>query len=189
MTTTTLKNVDPRTLKSWLDDEEAVLIDIREPDEYAREHIPSARLVPRSGFDPADFSHDEGKVGVFHCQSGARTRQAAGEILATGFSEVYCLDGGLQGWKKAGLPTSFNRKAPISIQRQVQLTAGGMVVLGIVLAALVSPWFALLSGFVGAGLMVAGATGTCAMASLLGAMPWNKPAAASGAAGAMPQRS
>jgi rhodanese-related sulfurtransferase len=182
MTETALKDIDARTLKTWLDDEKAVLIDIREPDEYAREHIPGSRLVPLSAFDPADFSHDEGKVGVFHCASGTRTRQAAGEILATGFSEVYCLDGGLQGWKKAGLEVSFNRKAPISIQRQVQLTAGGMVVLGVVLAALLSPWFALLSAFVGAGLMFAGATGTCALASLLGMMPWNKPQAA--AAGA-----
>ena len=175
--TKSMKEIDAPTLKSWLDRDEVVLIDIRETDEFAREHIPGARHVPLSGFDRADFPQDRERKAVFHCASGARTRQAAGDILGTGFAEVYCLDGGLQGWKKAGLPTSFNRKVPISIQRQVQLTAGGMVVLGIVLAALASPWFALLSGFVGAGLMFAGATGTCALAGLLGRMPWNKPQA------------
>lgn len=187
--TDSMKEIDARTAKSWLDRDEAILIDIREPDEYAREHIPGARLVPLSGFDRADFPQDRERKAVFHCQSGTRTKQAAGKILGAGFGEVYCLDGGLQGWKKAGLPTRFNRKAPISIQRQVQLTAGSMVVLGIVLAALLSPWFALLSAFVGAGLMFAGATGTCALASLLTIMPWNRPQVSAAEGKTAPQAS
>lgn len=174
MNAESLKHVDATTLKRWLDEDRAVLIDVREADEYAREHIPAARHVPLSGFNPTDFPKDHDKVGVFHCQSGTRTAQAAPHILQTGFAEVYHLKGGLTGWKDAGLSVNLNRKAPISIMRQVQITAGSMVVLGIVLAVLVSPWFMALSAFVGAGLTFAGLSGTCAMASILGHMPWNK---------------
>ncbi len=169
-----LKQVDAMTVKRWIEEDRAVLIDVREADEHAREHIPQARLVPLSGFNPTDFPKDHDKIGVFHCQGGTRTAQAAPRILQTGFAEVYHLEGGLQGWKAAGLAVNLNRKAPISIMRQVQITAGSMVVLGIVLAVLVSPWFMALSAFVGAGLTFAGLSGTCAMASILGHMPWNK---------------
>ena len=135
-----LKQVDAKTLKRWLEDDQAVLIDVREADEHAREHIPQAHLVPLSGFNPSDFPKDRGKIGVFHCQSGTRTAEAAPRILQSGFAEVYHLEGGLKGWKEAGYPVNFNRKAPISIMRQVQITAGSLVVLGIVLALLHRPF-------------------------------------------------
>jgi len=174
MTETILKEVGARTLEGWLKQDKAVLIDVREPDEYAREHIPGSRLVPLSGFDPSDFPRDHEKIGVFHCNSGTRTEQAANQILQTGFAEIYHLDGGIQGWKKAGLPINLNRKMPISIMRQVQITAGSFVVLGVVLAVLISPWFMALSAFVGAGLVFAGTTGLCGMANFLAMMPWNQ---------------
>ena len=174
MTTNPLREVDPQTLKRWLDENKAVLIDIRESDEYVREHIPGSRLVPLSGFGSADFPQDQDKIAVFHCNTGSRTCTAAPQILGAGFAEVYNLDGGLQAWKSAGLPVEFNAKAPISIMRQVQITAGSLVVLGIVLALLVSPWFMALSAFVGAGLVFAGVSNTCAMATILGFMPWNR---------------
>jgi Protein of unknown function (DUF2892) len=73
-----------------------------------------------------------------------------------------------------GLFHMFNRKAPLPIMRQVQIAAGSLVLLGIRLAVLASPWFMALSAFVGAGLIVAGITGVCGMASLLRHMPWNR---------------
>lgn len=169
-----LRKLAPRQVKALLDSGRAVLIDIRESDEFAREHLPGAHHVPLSGFDAADFFADRGKIAIFHCASGARTAEAAPRILATAFSEVYQLDQGLSGWKKAGLPTVVNRRMPISIQRQVQITAGMMVLLGVILGFTVSPWFFALSGFVGAGLTFSGLSGTCAMAGLLAAMPWNR---------------
>lgn len=174
MTEQTLREVDPITLKSWMDQDRVVLVDIREADEFAREHIKGARLAPLSSFDPADFPGEPGKAGVFHCASGNRTSQAASEVLRTGFSEVYSLAGGIQAWKKAGLPVNRNRSAPLPIMRQVQIAAGALVLIGVVLAVLVSPWFMALSAFVGAGLMVAGITGFCGMANLLAIMPWNR---------------
>ena len=178
MTQTELREADPGTVKAWLEAGQAVLIDIREPDEYAREHIPGARLVPLSGFDATEFPEDHDKIGVFHCASGTRTCDAAPQILRTGFREVYHLHGGLRAWEKAGLAVNRNRKAPISIMRQVQIVAGSLVLLGAVLALLVSPWFALLSAFVGGGLAVAGATGTCLMANMLSMLPYNRRALA-----------
>lgn len=169
-----LNAADASTVKGWLDADRAVLIDIRETDEFAREHIPTAHHVPLSGFDRADFPKDHGKIAVFHCASGNRTAQAAPRILGAGFAEVHQLDGGLAGWKRAGLATVVNRAAPISIMRQVQITAGSLVVLGVLLGWLVAPGFYALSGFVGAGLAFAGLSGTCAMASILGRLPYNR---------------
>ena len=174
METPPLNEIDPNTLKRWLDEDKAVLIDIREADEYVREHIPGSRLVPLSAFNPADFPQEHDKIGVFHCNSGNRTCHAAPQILATSFREVYHLEGGIQAWKGAGLSINLNRSAPISIMRQVQITAGSLVVLGIILALTVSPWFMALSAFVGGGLVFAGPSGICTMANLLELMPWNR---------------
>lgn len=169
-----LKTIDPKTAQSWFEQEKAQIFDIRETDEYAREHIPGAHLVPLSSFDSAEFPHDRSKIAVFHCGSGQRTAEAAAAILSSGWAEVYQLEAGLAGWKKAGLPTNLDRSAPISIQRQVQITAGSLILLGVLLAWLLSPWFVLLSGFVGAGLVFAGLSGTCAMANLLAWLPYNR---------------
>lgn len=169
-----LAPIEPQALKRRLADGSAILIDIREAMEYAREHIHGARLSPLSGLDREDFVADKGKAAVFMCRSGNRTQVNAAKLLAKGFAEAYCLEGGLEAWKKAGLPVHFNKKAPIELMRQVQIVAGSMVVIGAVLSALLSPWWILLSGFVGAGLVFAGATGFCGMARLLALMPWNK---------------
>lgn len=170
----TLRKIDPRTAQKWMAEGKAVLIDVREPDEYIKEHVPEAHLVPLSGFNPEDFPKEHDKIAVFHCRSGGRTEASAAQILKTGFREAYQLEGGIQAWRAAGLPVNENAKAPISIMRQVQITAGSLVVLGIALAVLVNPWFAVLSAFVGAGLTQAGITGNCAMASILKHMPWNR---------------
>lgn len=170
----TVQKISPKDAKAMLDQGKALLFDIREADEYAREHIPEARLTPLSAFSPEEFPSDHDKIGLFHCASGNRTTQAAAQILGTGFSRVYQIDGGIAGWKKAGLAVNVNKSAPISIQRQVQLIAGSMMVISVVLAALISPWFMALGAFVGGGLMFAGASGTCAMATMLAWMPWNR---------------
>ena len=94
---------------------------MREPDEHARERIAGARLAPLSRFDPEGLAAEPGKFLVFHCNSGNRTTQ---RLLRAGEREVYQLAGGLQAWKRAGLPVIGDRKAPLPIMRQVQITAG-----------------------------------------------------------------
>jgi rhodanese-related sulfurtransferase len=84
------------------------------------------------------------------------------------------LAGGILAWQQAGLPVEKDAKAPIDVMRQVQITAGSLVMLGVALGWFVSPWFFILSAFVGAGLAVAGITNTCGMAMMLSKMPWNR---------------
>lgn len=169
-----LSRMSPTELQRRLQDDSVVLIDIREAGEYAREHIHGARLVPLSAIDSHDFDTQHGKAAVFTCRSGNRTAMNAARLLAKGFREAYVLDGGLDGWKRAGLPVHFNADAPIDLQRQVQIAAGSLAFAGALLAWFVSPWFILLSGFVGAGLMTAGLTGFCGMAHILALLPWNR---------------
>ncbi len=168
-----LRDVDPATLKDWLDHDRAILVDVREADEYAREHVPGARLHALSRFDPGRLPRDPGKIMVLMCNSGNRSRQAAGGLVAY-HEELAHLAGGIQAWKRAGLRVEANPAAPLPIMRQVQIAAGSLVLLGLLLAALLSPWFALLSAFVGAGLIVAGVTGFCGMAELLQRLPYNR---------------
>jgi len=172
-----LRAIDAPTLKQKLDRGEALLIDIRESDEHAREHILGARLAPLSAIDAHDFDRDHDKVAVFHCKSGTRTQTNAAKLLGKGFAETYCLQGGIEAWKAAGFPVHANRNAPLEIMRQVQIAAGGLILIGVTLGWLVTPAFFALAALVGAGLTFAGATGWCGMAMVLKAMPWNRTAA------------
>lgn len=153
----------------------AVLIDIREADEYARERIPGARHHALSRIDKDTPVRDGDDVLVFHCRSGARTRGNAARLAAASSAcETYILDGGLEAWKNAGLPITLDPSQPIDIMRQVQIGAGSLVLLGVILGAVVAPGFYAISAFVGAGQLVAGTTGFCGMAHLLALMPWNR---------------
>jgi rhodanese-related sulfurtransferase len=169
-----LKPMTAQDLKRRLDAGDAVLIDIRETDEQAREHVLGARLAPLSSIDSHDFDRDLGKAAVFHCKSGLRTQANAARLLARGFREAYFLEGGIEAWKAAGYGVHENKKAPIEIMRQVQIAAGSLVLGGVALGWFAHPVFFALSAFVGAGLAFAGATGWCGMAMLLKAMPWNR---------------
>lgn len=171
---TQLNPIDARELKRRLDSREAILIDIRESDEHAREHILGARLAPVSSLDAHDFDRDHDKVAVFHCKSGMRTQANTARLLAKGFRESYYLAGGIEAWKAAGLPVHANKNAPLELMRQVQITAGLLIVSGVLLGWFVNPAFYALSAFVGAGLTFAGATGWCGMALVLKSMPWNR---------------
>jgi len=158
-----------------IDQGRAVVIDVREPDEAARERIAGSRLNPLTRFNPADVPADNGQTVVLHCKGGRRSVEAAARLMAAGHADVTCLKGGLDAWKAAGLPTEKNAAVPaIPIMRQVQITAGSIVLIGTVLAWLVSPLFLGLTGFIGAGLLVSGLTGTCGMANMLRLMPWNR---------------
>lgn len=160
--------------------EGATLVDVREPDEHARERIPGARNLPLSRLADAELAVQAGRPVLFHCRSGARTAGQAAQLAAKARGcEAYIVEGGLEAWKRAGLPVALDRRQPLELMRQVQIAAGSMVVLGVVLGTLVAPGFYALSGFVGAGLVFAGVTGTCGLARILRLMPWNRaPAAA-----------
>jgi rhodanese-related sulfurtransferase len=163
-------------------DEGAILVDIRERDEHARENVAGAFHLPLSRLDDAELALHEGKPVIFHCRSGARTAANAGRLAQKigGSCDAFIVDGGLDAWKKAGLPVALDRRQPLEMQRQMQIGAGGIGLIGTLLGAFVSPWFLVVPAFVGAGLLTAGVTGFCGMVMLLKHAPWNRAAFASG---------
>lgn len=155
--------------------EGAILIDIRSPDEYARERIPNARLHPLSQITANSIGSDAPAV-IFHCRSGFRTTANAATLASAAICRAYILEGGLEAWRDTGLPTIKDAKRPIEIMRQVQIVVGSMVLLGVVLGMLVAPAFNIIPIFMGAGLLLAGLTGWCGMAKMLAFLPMNRQA-------------
>ncbi len=151
----------------------ALLVDIREADEHARSRIPGARNLPLAKLE----SIGEAPAVIFHCRSGMRTDANASRLAEAAQCEAYLLEGGIEGWRKAGLPVAEDKKAPLEIMRQVQIAAGMLVLTGVILGFTAAPAFFGLSAFVGAGLTFAGVSGWCGMAKLLALMPWNRRAA------------
>jgi rhodanese-related sulfurtransferase len=147
------------------------LIDVRTPVEFRGVHAEGAQNVPLDRLDPAAF-RGAGPVYVI-CQSGGRGRQACEKLLAAGLPNVVNVEGGTRAWADAGLPV-VRGKAAVSLERQVRIAAGSLVLLGAALGWLVDPAFVGLAAFVGAGLVFAGVTDTCGMGLLLARMPWNR---------------
>jgi rhodanese-related sulfurtransferase len=175
MSLSTIKPAEARRLL----DSGALLIDIREADEHARAKIPGAQHLPLSKLDEADFAVHQGKPVIFHCKSGARTKangpRLAGKLGETCEAfEAFMVEGGLDAWRKAGLPVVSDRHQPLELQRQVQIGASSLAVVGTLLGLFVSPWFFAVPAFVGAGLITAGLTGFCGMARILMRAPWNR---------------
>lgn len=166
--------IDAQTLKQGLDQQSVTLIDVREPGEFAGEHIPGATLVPLSQFDPRKIPQSDDTQLVLYCRSGQRSQIAAQKLQEAGFERVYQLSSGIAAWKDAGYPTLKNQNAPISLLRQVQIVAGSLVVTGTLLGVLVSPWFLIVSGLVGAGLIFSGITDSCILGMLLAKLPYNQ---------------
>lgn len=174
----TLKTITPEEAKA-LAQSGAAIVDVRDADEFAREHIPGARNAPLAALGPDAAPpmalNNSGGVLVYHCKSGMRTKANAAKLAeAAGLCEAYILEGGIEAWKAAGLPVAVDKGQPLELMRQVQIAAGSLVVIGVVLGAALHPGFYLLSAFVGAGLVFAGVSGFCGMARLLAVMPWNR---------------
>ena len=166
--------MSPVEAKERLDLGLAVLVDIREAEEYAREHVHGSLPMPLSTFDGQDLTILRSRPAViFMCQSGNRTCTHYRRLAAAASRESCVLAGGMIAWKSAGLPTNLDRSQPIEMQRQVMIAAGSLVLLGLLLAIAVSPWFIILTVFIGCGLVFAGITGWCGLARLLRLMPWN----------------
>lgn len=170
-----MKYLDPRSAQALIE-QGALLIDVRGADEHARERIPGACCIPLAQLASApQLRQANGRAIVFHCRSGMRTRANAAVLeAASAGGTAHVVEGGIDGWKRAGLPVQRDPHAPLELNRQVQIAVGSLLVLGTALAAAVSPWFLLLTGFLGAGLLFAGLSGFCGMALLLAWMPWNR---------------
>lgn len=153
------------------------LIDVRTPVEFREVHSVYARNIPLDALKPEDIlATRQGELDApvyVICRSGSRGAKACEAFVNAGFANVVNVDGGTAAWDQAGLPVNRGRKA-ISLERQVRIAAGFIVLTGSLLAAFVHPWFVGIPAFVGAGLMFAGITDTCAMGMMIARMPWNQ---------------
>lgn len=157
------------------------LIDVRTPAEFAAAHVPGARNLPLDRLDPAVVAA-EARTGPLHviCQGGIRSRKACELLAAAGVADLVDVAGGTSAWIAAGLPVDGDGRRVFGVERQVRLIIGLGVLAGAALAVAVDPWWAALSGFFGAGLVMAGLLDICPLALLVARLPWNRPGTAGG---------
>lgn len=174
----TTRTITPVELEALHQQGETIdLIDVRTPVEFREVHAEYARNIPLDVFDPEEvMSNRNGSSGrplYVICRSGSRASTACQKLVSCGHENIVNVEGGTQAWEAAGLPVKRGKKT-MSLERQVRIAAGFLVVAAVVLGFTVHPAFFALSGIVGAGLMFAGITDSCVMGMLMAKMPWNQ---------------
>ena len=173
-----MKRLSPQELTNLLERGEVELVDVREHVEWAGGRIGQARHIPLGELGRRCAEVGANCPVVVMCRSGRRSQQGAKVLREKGFADVHELEGGYQAWEAAGLDTERDAKAPWSLERQVRLASGSLIVTGLVLS-LLWPWAIGLSWFVGCGLIFAALTDWCGMGLLLAKAPWNRRRSAS----------
>jgi len=174
-----MSSISPTGLKRLLDDQpDALVLDVRTPVEYAQIHVREARLEPLEKFESKESIErlllPKDKPVYLLCRSGTRAAKAAEALRKAGYDQPVVVEGGTLGWIQAGLPVERSEKNIISLERQVRIGAGSLVLLGVILSFVIHPAFIALSAFVGGGLVFAGITDWCGMGLLLAKAPWNQ---------------
>ena len=173
-----MKTIQPAELQSLLTAQSGLtVLDVRTPVEFAEVHVPQARNVPLDQLDPqallASGRLSKDQPVYLLCRSGGRAAKAAEKLAREGLDQAVVVAGGRQAWIDAGLPVYRGAAKVISLERQVRIAAGSLVLAGVLLAIFVHPYFIGLSAFVGAGLIFAGITDWCGLGLLLAKLPWN----------------
>ena len=172
-----MKTISPSDLAQLLATQpKTLLIDVRTPAEFEEVHASAAKnisldLLNQETIERLKQTESNQSVYVI-CQGGTRAKKAYQELAKAGL-EVCHVDGGTTAWVDQGLPIIRGKKS-LSLERQVRIAAGSLVIAGAFLALFIHPIWIWLSGFVGAGLVFAGVTDNCGMGMLLAKMPWNQ---------------
>ncbi len=171
--------IDVNQASLWLKSGEAVVIDVRQPEEYQESHIPHALSFPLDNIQLLfeQLSIDDDKKIIFQCKSGVRSAQACAWFLQNPSLANRCfnLEGGILAWQEANLPTiTHHAKQRPSIFRQVQMTVGSLICLNSLFGFFGFQIGYLIAGLLGAALAISGFTGWCGLGLLLQKMPWNK---------------
>ena len=153
---------------------DAIMIDVRTPAEYQEVHVEGSYLLPLHELsrERVEALEADGKALLLMCRSGKRAAQAQKELAGLGIAATV-VEGGIEGWMQEDQPVNRGRKV-ISLERQVRIAAGSLVLLGVGLSFAFGTGWLGLSAFVGAGLVFAGITDTCGMGMMLARMPWNQ---------------
>ena len=168
------------TLNEELKTENPQLIGVRENAEFTGGRVAGAKSLPLGELEKRLSELDRVRPIYVMCRTGRRSAEAQKKLTARGFADVTNVAGGFEAWKKENLPFERDENAPWVLERQVRFAAGLLVLTGVLSSVFVHPYFVWLSAFVGAGLVFAAVTGTCAMGLLLAKMPWNSQPAVSG---------
>ncbi|MCA9803397.1 MAG: rhodanese-like domain-containing protein [Cyanobacteria bacterium HKST-UBA02] len=167
------QEIAPAELQTLIPGEQPVqIIDVRTPLEFDTEHIKDSVNIPLDELGRRGSEIKKDMTTVLVCRSGKRAGMAAQTLAPYGF-ESRVLTGGILGWRKAGLPVIEGKKR-LSLERQVQLTIGLILLTSVTLGYTISNLFFILAGFIGAGLTFAGLSGTCGLAILISKAPWNR---------------
>lgn len=170
----TVQTVSAADLAHWLASGEALVVDVREPADFAGGHVPGSVSIPMSGLASASLpAHGNRKLELI-CATGRRSGMSCATVAARAEGPVYSLEGGLAAWTAAGGAVEGAGRKVLPLDRQVLIGAGTVVLTGVALGTLVHPGFLAIAAFAGAGLVVAGTTGFCGMALLLARAPWNR---------------
>jgi rhodanese-related sulfurtransferase len=168
------KSIDVKALRKMIQSQEPLqLVDVRSPGEYAAGHIPQAINIPLEQLEVRFADFTEGHVAIL-CQSGRRAGMAC-DILRDHHEGLLLVEGGTKAWIDEGFPTVSSVTNKWSLERQVRLGAGVMVLIATILSVLGFHAWIYLAMFIGAGLTFAGLTNICGMALLLAKLPWNRP--------------
>ena len=169
------QTISPRDLLALLQSDPKIdLLDVRSGIEYRGVHAAGAKLIPLDQLDPKAVAAGRDRSPLYLiCKSGQRAAKAAQKFRDAGFENAVVVEGGTDAWVAAGCPVERGR-AVMSLERQVRVAAGSLVLVGTILAATVSPWFLILTAFIGSGLVFAGISDWCGMALLLARAPWNR---------------
>jgi rhodanese-related sulfurtransferase len=170
-----MKTISPVELQKILTVQpSSSLIDVRTPIEFAEAHVPQAQNIPLDELKPSSLQLRKDQPVYLLCRSGQRATKAAEKFSREGFSQLIIVEGGTLAWIEANLPVTRSSVKIISLERQVRIVAGSLVLIGVLLGWFVHRGFFGLSAFVGAGLVFAGITDFCGMGLLLAKLPWNK---------------
>ncbi|HVM14917.1 MAG TPA: rhodanese-like domain-containing protein [Egibacteraceae bacterium] len=175
MTTTQPGRVDASTVRDWLERPDPVtVLDVRSPAEFETAHIPGSVTVPLNliANHAGDLAARLDRQVVLVCQAGTRATQAQQHLAAAGADHLHILDGGIAAYTAAGGEV-IRRQARWSLERQVRLVAGSLVLAGLTLGLRI-PKARLIAGGVGTGLTLSALTDTCTMGRLLAALPYNR---------------
>jgi rhodanese-related sulfurtransferase len=167
-----MAKVHPTELEALM--ETATVVDVRSPAEYEAAHIPGSFNLPLDRLPACAQDIESAADGpvVLVCRSGQRAEAAQRELQGADLCDLRVLQGGLGAWEAAGLPVNRGRQR-WSMERQVRGAAGALVLAGL-LASLKFRPAALVSMAVGGGLLFSAVSDTCAMAKVLGKLPYNQ---------------
>ena len=160
-------------------DDSLELIDVRTPGEYQMIHVEFAENHPLDKLNVKTINESRANPDqplYVICKMGGRSAKACQQFVDAGITNVVNVEGGTDAWVKAGLHVQRSGKKVIALDRQVRITAGSLVLAGVLMAATVelARIGLVIAGVIGGGLVFSGLTDTCGMGTVLSKMPWNK---------------